>query len=148
MNTQIDQMPAEVATTLLLSGQSMTRRFRKICQMARQRIVEPVSCSTALNVSAPKTGQQRLQARLSKANVKQLLTWQTRTLRRGNRLQDARDNAFFELWSDEVEKEKALSMLSQQIAMHDALCEAINAELTMRSARGIGYRKPIKRSKV
>lgn len=109
-------------------------------------IVEPISRSTRLNISAPKTGEQRLQARLSKANAKQLLTWHKRTLRRGNNLLDMRDKVSFT--NDSEESRKLVEVLSQRIDMHDALCEAIQAELDKRRQRGVGYRKLIKFEKI
>lgn len=139
-------MPSEVATALLLSSQSMTNRFKKVCQAARQRIVEPVSRSTALPISAPKTGEQRLGARLKKATAAQLQKWSKRTLARGNRLMDARDKISFTNDSDEA---KALvELLGQQISAHDRLGEALHLELTSRATRGIGYKKPIKFEKI
>lgn len=140
MNTQTSNtgfMPRSIAITLLTSNQSKTASFRKRCRRAMERVSEPVSRSTALNVSAPKTGAQRLQAHLSKASVKQLVKWAKRTLVRGNRYQDLlaeiEDNAPFE--SDQAQHEAQLDLLHQQIAAHDALCEAINAELTSRATR-------------
>lgn len=100
-----------------------------------ERVCEPLSRSTALPVSAAKTGAQRLQARLSKATAVQLHKWAKRTLRRGNRLTDIRD---------ETEDEKLVELAGGQIAAHDALGEAIIAELTLRATLGIGYRKPVK----
>lgn len=139
-------MPREIAITFLTSKYSKTNGFRKRCFRAMERVCEPVSRSTALPISAPKTGAQRLQARLSKANAKQLLTWHKRTLARGNNLLDVRDKVAFTSHNPEGDGEVAgmLELLSKQIAAHDALCEAINAELTLRSTRGIGYRKPEK----
>lgn len=132
-NAQIDQIPPEVATALLLSGQSMTARFRKVCQMARQRVVEPVSRSTALNVSAPKIGAQRLQARLAKASAAQLHRWHKRTLRRGNRYQDLYSD--IDLHAD-PSKDAQVKWIEQQMAAHDGLCQAIIDELTSRATRG------------
>lgn len=113
--------------------------------MARQRIAEPISRSTALNVSAPKIGAQRLQARLAKASAAQLCRWHNRTLRRANRLQDTRDAVAATSHNPEgdLQVAAALETLSKRIAAHDGLCEAINTELTNRAARGKGYQKPL-----
>jgi hypothetical protein len=136
-------MPKNVAIALLTSGQAMTNPFRKRCLHATERVCEPVSRSTALPVSAPKTGSQRLQARLKKATAAQLHKWAKRTLARGNRYRDQHDDVLFEMTPD-PEKEQILELLGKQIAAHDALCEAIQTELTSRSTRGIGYKKPVK----
>lgn len=137
-------MPREIAVLFLTSKHSKTNGFRKRCFRALERVCEPVSRSTTLPINAPKTGAQRLQARLAKATAAQLHRWHTRTLRRGNRYQDQRDNVFFDVGSDAAEKDKITDLLDKQIAAHDALCEAINAELTARATRGIGYRKPVR----
>lgn len=141
-------MPRPVAVALLTSNQSKTNSFRKRLIRATERVVEPVSRSTALNISAPKTGSQKLQSRLSKANAKQLLTWQKRTLRRGEKYQDLLFETQAKLTDAVAEDMNGLwateEALLKQIAAHDALSEAIQNELTKRSARGIGYREPIK----
>lgn len=137
-------MPREVAITLLTSNYSKTNGFRKRCLRATERVCEPVSRSTPLNISAPKTGEQRLDARLKKSTAAQLQKWAKRTLARGNRYMDQKDNVFFEVGISDDEKQKIEALLNQQISAHDRLCEAINAELTSRSARGKGYRKPVK----
>lgn len=131
-------MPREIAIIFLTNKHSKTASFRRRCFHAMEKVVEPVSRSTRFNVSAPKTGSQRLQARLQKANAAQLHKWAKRTQYRGNRYQDL----LFEAQANGEEKLSA--MLQQQIAAHDALCQAISAELTSRASRGIGYRKPIK----
>lgn len=140
-------MPRPVAVALLTSNQSKTNSFRKRLIRATERVVEPVSRSTALNISAPKTGSQKLQSRLSKANAKQLLTWQKRTLARGERYQDLLFEAQAKMMNGKVEDvpelERVEKLLTQQIAAHDALSEAIHNELTTRSARGKGYKGKI-----
>lgn len=140
MNTQNSNtgfMPRSIAITLLTSKYSKTNGFRKRCFHAMERVVEPVSRSTRLNVNAPKTGEQRLQARLVKSTAAQLHKWAKRTVRRGNRYQDFLSDA-----QTTGEKQPA-DLLQQQIAAQDALGEAIQNELTARSTRGIGYREPI-----
>lgn len=129
--TTFDAMPKEVATALLLSGQSMSNRFRKVCNTARERIVEPVSRSTILNVSAPATPLQKFERKLSKANVKQLTTWLRRAARKGNRLQDLLFDA-----QTEGAKNGVISVLEQRIAQMDAIGQAIQAELDKRQSRG------------
>lgn len=141
-------MPRNVAIALLTSNQSKTNGFRKRCFRAMERVCTPLSRSTALPVSALKTGAQRLQARLVKASAAQLHRWHKRTLRRGNRLQDQRDNVFFEVGINDEEKEKIDTMLQQQTASHDGLCQAIIDQLTNRAARGKGYKKPLKYRKI
>lgn len=139
-------MPREIAVTLLTSPQSKTNGFKKRCFRALEKVCEPQSRSTQLNVSAAKTGEQRLQSRLTKANAKQLFTWHKRTLRRANNLLDMRDK--IEFTNDNEESRKLVEVLSQRISAYDRLCEAINAEVTARSTRGKGYRKPIKFEKI
>lgn len=145
-------MPRSIAITLLTSNQSKTAAFRRRCFRATEKVCEPKSRSTALNVSAPKTGAQRLQARLSKASAAQLHKWAKRTLARGERYQDLLFETQAKLMNvqpeDVPELERVEKLLTQQIVAHDGLCEAISAELTTRAARGKGYRKPIKRSKI
>lgn len=126
MNAQTSNagfMPRSIAITLLTSKQSKTNGFRKRCFRAMECVCEPLSRSTALPVSAAKTGAQRLQARLTKATAAQLHKWGKRTLRRGNRYQDFLSDALAT-----GEKQPA-DLLQQQIAAHDGLCEAINTEL-------------------
>lgn len=141
-------MPRSIAITLLTSNQSKTNSFRKRCFRAMARVCEPVSRSTQLDISAPKTGEQKLQARLNKANAAQLHKWAKRTLARGNRYQDLLLDTQEKLTDAPAEDMNTLwaaeKALLQQIAAHDGLCEAINAELALRATRGIGYRKPIK----
>lgn len=137
-------MPRSIAITLLTSRQSKTNGFKKRCFRAMERVCEPKSRSTALPVSAPKTGAQRLQQRLAKATAAQLHRWAKRTLARGNRYQDQRDNVFFEVGIDAEEKEKLTDLLDKQIVAHNGLIDAINAELTARSTRGVGYRQPVR----
>lgn len=141
-------MPREIAVTLLTSSQSKTASFRKRCYRAMEREVEPTSRSTRFTTNVPKTGSQKLQARLAKANAKQLLTWQKRTLRRGEKYQDLLFETQAKLTDAVAEDMNGLwateEALLKQIAAHDALSEAIQNELTKRSARGIGYREPIK----
>lgn len=147
MNTQNSNtgfMPREIAIIFLTSKPSKTNGFRKRCFRAMGRVCEPLSRSTALPVSAAKTGAQRLQARLSKATAAQLHKWAKRPLRRGNRYSDQRDDVLFEDGIADEEKKKIMDLLDKQVAAHDALCEAIQNELTARSTRGIGYAKPIK----
>lgn len=149
MKTQIQTsntgfMPRAVAITLLTSRFSKTNGFRKRCLRATERVCEPLNRSGDAHFSAPKTGEQRLDARLKKATAAQLNRWSKRTLARGNRYQDQKDNVFFEVGISDDEKQKIAALLDRQISAHDRLCEAINAELTSRSARGKGYRKPVK----
>lgn len=123
-------MPKEVATALLLSGQSMSSRFRKVCNTARERVCEPVSRSTALNVSAPATPMQRFERKLRKANAKQLTTWARRATRRGERLQDL----LFD--TQAASNEKLAAVLQQRIEQIDGIAQSINSELTSRASRG------------
>lgn len=123
-------MPREIAIIFLTNKHSKTASFRRRCFHAMEKVVEPVSRSTRFNVSAPKTGSQRLQARLAKASAAQLHKWHRRTLRRGNNLLDMRDKVSFT--SDNAEAEKLVEALNQRINMHDALCEAIQTELSRR----------------
>lgn len=132
-------MPRSIAITLLTSSQSKTNGFRKRCFRAMEKICVPLSRSTALPVSAPKTGQQRLQSRLAKASAAQLHRWWLRTVRRGNRFQDLYSD--IDLHAD-PSKDAQVKWIEQQIVSHDALCETINTELTNRAARGKGYQKP------
>lgn len=128
--TTFDAMPAEVATALLLSGQSMSNRFRKVCNTAREQIVEPVSRSTRLNVSAPATPLQKFERKLRKANAKQLTTWMRRATRKGDRLQDL-------LFDTQASgNEKLAGLLQQQIEQVDAISQSIKSELDTRSTRG------------
>lgn len=128
--TTFDAMPAEVATALLLSGQSMSNRFRKVCNTAREQIVEPVSRSTRLNVSAPATPLQKFERKLRKANAKQLTTWMRRATRKGDRLQDL-------LFDTQASgNEKLAAVLQQRIEQIDGIAQAINSELTSRASRG------------
>lgn len=136
--TTFDAMPAEVATALLLSGQSMSNRFRKVCNTARERIAEPVSRSTRLNVSAPATPLQKFERKLRKANAKQLTTWLRRATRRGNLLQDTRDEVAFDTRNSERESKTValLELLTKQIGQMDAIAESIKNELEYRQSRG------------
>lgn len=149
MKTQMSNtgfMPRGVAITLLASNYSKTNSFRKRCLRATERVCEPVSRSTQLDISAPRTGEQRLNARLKKATAAQLNRWAKRTLARGNRYQDmlaeVEDRAPLE--ADQAQHEAHLGLLHQQISAHDRLGDAINLELTDRAGRGKGYRKPVK----
>lgn len=126
-----DQMPREVALALLTSGQSMPGSFRRTCLRATERIVEPVSRSTTLNISAPKTPRQRFERKLSKSNAKQLNTWLRRATRRGERLQDRRDI----IGLSELELDKAVAVFDRQIAEIDTISQAITSELTSRQSR-------------
>lgn len=145
-------MPRNVAIALLTSNQSKTNGFRKRCFRAMERIVEPVSRSTALNVSAPKIGAQRLQARLAKATAAQLHRWHKRTLLRGERYQDRLFETQAKLMNVQPEYvlalERAERLLTQQIQAHDGLCQAIIDELTNRAARGKGYKQPVRYRKI
>lgn len=134
----VGYMPREIAVTLLTSPQSKTAGFRKRCYRAMERVVEPVSRSTRFNISAPKTGAQRLAARLKRATAAQLHKWHRRALRRGNNLMDIRDKVAFNSHNPEGDSEVAtmLERLSKQIAAHDSFCEAITAELDFRRQRG------------
>lgn len=128
--TTFDAMPAEVATALLLSGQSMSNRFRKVCNTARQRVCEPVSRSTALPISAPATPLQKFERKLRKSNAKQLTTWLRRASRKGDRLQDL-------LFDTQASgKEELAAALQRHIAEIDAIAESIKNELDFRSTRG------------
>lgn len=132
-----DQMPKEVATALLLSGQSTSNRFRKVCNTAREKICEPVSRSTVLNVSAPKTPMQRFEQRLRKSNAKQLTTWLRRASRRGERLQDTLfDNQTRLAALPDAKNERFIALLERHLAEIDGIGQAIKSELDNRSTRG------------
>lgn len=141
-------MPREVAVIFLTSKHSKTAGFRKRCFRAMERVCEPKSRSTTLSVSAPKTGAQRLQARLVKATAEQLHRWAKRTLTRGNRYEDLRFETQRDLETAPAEEMETLwaaeKTLTQQIVAHNGLIDAINAELTARSTRGVGYRQPVR----
>lgn len=145
-------MPRNVAIALLTSNQSKTNGFRKRLFRAMEKVCEPLSRSTALPVSAPKIGAQRLQARLVKASAAQLHRWHKRTLRRGERYQDRLFETQAKLMNVKPEDVPALErverLLTQQIQAHDGLCEAIANELTNRSARGKGYQERFRYRKI
>lgn len=124
-------MPKEVATALLLSGQSTSNRFRKVCNTARERVCEPVSRSTALNVSAPTTPLQKFERKLRNANAKQLATWLRRATRKGERLQDILFDA-----QDAGDSKPTVEMLERSIGQIDGIAQSINSELDNRSKRG------------
>lgn len=140
MKTEIDAMPKEVATALPLSGQSTSNRFRKVCKTARERVCEPVSRSTRLNVSAPATPLQKFERKLRNANAKQLTTWARRASRKGERLQDILFHAQQNLYGcpERMREvlERTVEAIERQIDEIDVIAQAINSELTNRSARG------------
>lgn len=129
--TTTDQMPRETAMALLTSGQRMTASFRRTCLRATERIVEPVSRSTRMNVSAPATPMQKFERKLRNANAKQLTTWARRATRKGEKLQDL----LFES-QIAVDSKPTLEMLERSIAEIDTISQAIKSELDNRSTRG------------
>lgn len=140
MTADQDQMPKEVAIALLTSNQKMTASFRRTCLRATERVCEPVSRSTRLNISAPATPMQRFERKLRKANAKQLTTWARRATRRGERLQDLLFENQQELTTcaegDVSGLNALIAALEQRIGQIDAIGQAINLELTSRASRG------------